>query len=432
MLKLIESKRDGREWSAQDIAKLIKLVCNHQTADFQIAAVLMAIYLNGMSDREITDLTAEMVHSGQRIDLSHLTVPVLDKHSTGGVGDKTSLILLPMIAACGLKTVKLSGKGLGHTGGTLDKLSTFPGFRTDLEVSEIIHAVETTGFVISGQTEALVPADKRLYALRDLTATVDSLPLIASSIMSKKISTGASGILLDVKTGNGAVFSDIGRARSLAKKMVQIGTALNVETRAVLTPMSSPLGYAVGNSLEVKEAILMLQNQGSAQLRELCLEIGSRMIMMSGRTINMDDARTDLMAVLDNGKALDCFRSMIVNQGGDPAFVDHPQRLPLAPLKKQVLASADGFISGIHAKSIGVASMLTGAGRQSKEQAIDIGAGILLNKKVGDRVQAGDLLLTVYSSEEKRLNQATEIAENAVDISQNKPEPISVIIEEIS
>ncbi|NND34164.1 MAG: thymidine phosphorylase [Saprospiraceae bacterium] len=432
IIDLIRVKRDGRVWDKHSISELIRYVCDPETPDYQIAAILMAIYLRGMNDREITDLTSEMAASGKKINLSNLKTPVLDKHSTGGVGDKTSLVLMPMVAACGVKTAKLSGRGLGHTGGTLDKLSVFPGFRSDLEHSEILDAVEKSGLVISGQTEGLVPADKRMYALRDLTATVDSIPLIVSSIMSKKIATGASALLLDVKVGTGSIFADRERSKLLAKKLVQVGKSLKLNTRAVLTDMSAPLGYAVGNALEVKEAIYTMQGRGPTQLRELCLELGSRMVVMSGLISDLEVAREQLAKSLESGRALEYFKRMIENQGGDPYLADHPEEVPVSSLQSEVHAKKEGFISCIDARSIGIASMLSGAGRITKDQRIDLGAGILLHKKVGDRVNINELILTIYSSKQIALDQAKKVAGEAVTISSTKPDVAPLIIDEVT
>lgn len=431
IIELIARKRDGGTYTIAEISRLVQLICDARTPDYQISALLMAIYLQGMNEGEVSYLARAMAETGETISFPSDEGLVVDKHSTGGVGDKTTLVLMPLIAATGLKVAKLSGRGLGHTGGTLDKLSVFEGYRYDLSRKEIIRAVHDTGIVLSGQTERLVPADRRMYALRDSTATVDSLPLIASSIMSKKIAGGAKAILLDVKVGNGAIFEDAGKARELARSLVSIGQHLQIPTRAVLTDMSAPLGYAVGNALEVGEAIETLRGEGPARFRELCIQLGIRLLMMTGRTPSEQAAEDLLNRTLDSGEALEKFRSIIENQGGKSHYLDYPEDLPRAAFQKTLTAPESGFIVSIHARKIGMASMYSGAGRASKDQEVDLGAGIFLHQERGNLVAKGDPLLTIYASSPEKMDQVVQIASSAITISDEAPEPTPLILGEI-
>ncbi len=431
LIEMIAHKRDGGAFGQTEINRMVQFICDENIPDFQISSLLMAIYLRGMSEDEIAWLTLAMAKSGETIDLSHIGGIVVDKHSTGGVGDKTSLVLMPMVAAAGLRIAKISGKGLGHTGGTLDKLSVFEGFRYNLSRQEIIRAVEEKGIVLTGPTEQLVPADKRMYALRDLTATVDSLPLIASSIMSKKIAAGAGAILLDVKVGSGAIIEDLDRARKLALALVSIGKHLQVPTKAVLTDMSTPLGKAVGNALEVREAIETLQGQGHKKLRNLCLQLGARLLLLAGKSATLESAENELIKILDSGKALDQFRVLIENQGGSGRYLDYPDELPVAAYQKVIVAADTGYISGLHAKKIGIASMHSGAGRISKDQKLDLGTGIYLHKERGDQVVKGEVLMTVYATDVSKLEQACRLAATAIELADCPVPELPVIMEEI-
>ncbi len=431
-LDLIAKKRDGLTWSYEEVIEIIHCVCDEETPDYQISAMLMAIYLNGLRDYELSVWTQAMAESGDQIDLKNLTRQTIDKHSTGGVGDKTSLVLLPMLAAAGLAIAKLSGKGLGHTGGTIDKLSVFEGFNTNLSRENIREALDAVGLVISGQTENLVPADKRLYALRDLTATVDSIPLIASSIMSKKIATGADILLLDVKFGDGGIFHDFERAKLLAQTMVEIGKSHGINTKAILTDMSSPLGFSIGNANEVQEAIETLSGAGSKELLGFCEDLATVGLIMSGTCKTEEDARHTLSATISSGTALSKFREMVVNQGGDPKFIDHPEKITLAPLKRPILSPGDGYISQLSAHRIGIGSMLLGAGRKTKCDEIDLGAGIILNKKKGSFVSAGEPIMTLYSSKEESLNQAQALLQDVCILQDDEMSVQDLIIAEIS
>ncbi|MBK8506704.1 MAG: thymidine phosphorylase [Saprospiraceae bacterium] len=431
IIELIVKKRDGGAFSTSEIHQLIAFICDPSIPDFQISAILMAIYLKGMNEREVVDLTLAMAHSGDSLDFGTIEGIVVDKHSTGGVGDKTSLVLMPLVAAAGLKVAKISGRGLGHTGGTLDKLSVFEGFRYDLTKDEIITGVQSRGIVLTGQTDHMVPADMRMYALRDLTATVDALPLIASSIMSKKIAAGAQAILLDVKVGSGAIFSNIDRARQLARIMVSIGRSLDIPTKAILTDMNAPLGRAVGNALEVKEAIETLQGGGNRQLKDLCLYLGSKLLVLSGKISSSQDATNQLDMLIKSGKALNQLKVMVEGQGGKSEYINHPEKILLSPLQLTLKASQSGYIQSIHAQKIGRGSMYSGAGRVHKDDKLDLGAGILLHKDSGDFVHVGEALLTIYASHQVKLENAMDAVRDAFAINTTEPELEPLIKEEL-
>ncbi len=400
---IIAAKRDGKAHSKEEIECLINAICSEEISQAQLSAWLMAVYLQGMTSVEIAQLTEAMAHSGEVLTLSDQLSA--DKHSTGGVGDKTSLILVPLLASCGLKMAKLSGKALGHTGGTLDKLSCFRGIRLDLSTSDMAKQLAAVGCFISGQTNQMVPADKRMYALRNQTATVGSIPLIASSIMSKKIAGGAHHIVLDVKVGRGAIFESEDKARTLAKSMVDIGKKVGRPTRAILTDMSQPLGYAVGNLLEVQEALATLRGHGPADLVELCLALGHEMLHLAGRTETYQDSRRILLAKIESGEAMDKLREMITAQGGRFNLIDPgPDSEFQIPLAREQLATSSGFVTVIDARTIGSLAMtLMGESVETP----DLTAGIQLHKKVGDQVQAGDALLTLHGSE-RSLNKIPE------------------------
>lgn len=400
MVDIIEKKRDGKELSTEEIQFFVKGYTEGTIPDYQAASLLMAIYFQDMTERERTDLTMAMVESGDTIDLSPIQGIKCDKHSTGGVGDKVTICLSPMVAACGVPVAKMSGRGLGHTGGTIDKLESIPGFKVELTSEQFIKQVNDIKMAVVSQSGNLTPADKKIYALRDVTGTVPSIPLIASSIMSKKVASGADAIVLDVKVGEGAFMKTVEEAEELAHAMVKIGNRVGRKTIAILSDMSQPLGYAVGNALEVKEAIDVLKGHGPEDVKELCLTLGSQMVLLSGKAQSIEEARKKLEEVLNNGKALETFKAFVASQGGDPSITEHPDLLPQAKYKVDVPAKEAGYIKKIIANEIGVAAMLLGAGRETKDSEIDLSVGIVLNKKVGDHVEKGESLATIHSNRE--------------------------------
>lgn len=422
MVDLIEKKRDGNELSTKEIDYIITNYTSGNIPDYQISALLMAIFYQDMTDREITDLTLAIAHSGDVIDLSPLDGIKVDKHSTGGVGDTTTLILAPLVASVGVTVAKMSGRGLGYTGGTLDKLEAIPGFKIELSDEEFIRIVNNSKVAVIGQSGNLAPADKKLYALRDVTATVDSIPLIASSIMSKKIAAGADAIVLDVTTGDGAFMKNIEDARRLAKTMTSIGKLANRQTVAVISDMSEPLGEAIGNSLEVVEAIDTLKGNGPEDLVEMCYALGSQMMVLAKQAATIDEARVQLKEALESGKALLKFKEMIQNQGGDPSVVDQPERLLTAKYVSELPAKESGIVSKLVANELGIAAMMLGAGRRTKDDAIDHAVGLKLNKKIGDPVQEGESLLTIYSNEED-ISSVKELLYQNIEISDSAEKP---------
>ena len=427
MYDIIKNKRDHKELSKDEIDFFIENYVTGEVTDYQTSALLMAIYLNGFTEVETSNLTMAMVNSGDVIDLTMIDGIKLDKHSTGGVGDKTSLILIPMVAAAGGKVAKLSGRGLGHTGGTLDKLESIPGFNIEVDEAKFKDLVQNAGLVIAGQTQNLVPADKKIYALRDVTATVDSIPLIAASIMSKKIASGSDAILLDVKYGEGAFMKTAKDAEELARAMVSIGKNLGRNTSAAITLMGEPLGYAVGNALEIQEVIEVLSNRGPDDLRELCLELGAQMLKLGNIEVDVEKGRKLLEELLANGKALSKLRELVVNQGGDPAVIDNPKKFTISPLIHEVKSPKEGYVFDLDAEKVGISSLITGAGRETKADNIDHGAGILLKIKMGDYVKKGDVLATLYSSHENLFVKAEEVLLEAYDIQDKKPVKVSII-----
>ncbi|MDX1770319.1 MAG: pyrimidine-nucleoside phosphorylase, partial [Planococcaceae bacterium] len=400
MVDLIEKKRDGSALTNEEIRFFINEYTKGEIPDYQVSALLMAIYFQDMNDQERADLTLAMVESGDQIHLTEIEGIKVDKHSTGGVGDTTTLVLGPLVAACGVPVAKMSGRGLGHTGGTIDKLEAIEGFHVELTTEQFTKQVNEFKLAVIGQSGNLTPADKKLYALRDVTGTVNSIPLIASSIMSKKIAAGADAIVLDVKTGEGAFMKTVEDSRALAKAMVQIGNNVGRQTMAIISDMSQPLGFAIGNALEVKEAIDTLRGKGPADLTELCLVLGSQMVVVGGKAKNLDEARKMLLEVIENGKALEVFKDFIQAQGGNPAVVDQPELLPQAAFTFEVPSKESGFVSFIEADEVGTAAMLLGAGRATKESEIDLAVGIVLHKKVGDSVEAGESLATIHANTE--------------------------------
>lgn len=400
MVDLIKKKRDGEELSREEIEFIVRGFTAGEIPDYQMSAFAMAVFFRDMTPAERVHLTLAMAASGDQLDLSAITGVKVDKHSTGGVGDKTTLVLAPMVASLGIPVAKMSGRGLGHTGGTIDKLESIPGFHVEIDEQQFIDLVNKNKIAVVGQSGNLTPADKKLYALRDVTATVDSIPLIASSIMSKKIAAGADAIVLDVKTGNGAFMKTLDKSLELARAMVDIGNAAGRKTMAVISDMNQPLGYAVGNALEVQEAIATLKGKGPADLYELCLTLGSYMVYLGKKAASPEEARTQLVEAVNSGKALATFQTFVAAQGGDPTVVDEPEKLPRARFTIDIPAKEEGFVSAIQAEQIGTAAMILGAGRATKDATIDLTVGLLVRKKIGDRVEKGEPLVTVYSNRE--------------------------------
>ena len=400
ILEIIGKKRDKKVLTRDEIHYFIKNYVSGEIKDYQASALLMAIYLNGMNNQEISDLTDEMKNSGDTLDLSDIPGIKVDKHSTGGVGDKVSLVLGPMIASLGAKLAKMSGRGLGHTGGTLDKLESIPGCRINLTEEEFKHQVREIGISIIGQNEELDPADKKLYALRDVTGTVASIPLIASSIMSKKLASGSDAILLDVKYGSGAFMKNLKDAKKLAVTMVNIGKALNKDVKAEVTDMDQPLGMAVGNNLEVKEVIETLHGRGPKDLTELCIDSGSIMLVQAKIFYSKEEAKKAIIENVKNGKAFEKFVEFIKWQGGDVEYLYHPEKFDVASRIIPVYSNKAGYVSRIDALTIGEGSMRLGGGRETLDDVIDMSAGIILNKKIGDKVEKGELLATLYTNKE--------------------------------
>jgi pyrimidine-nucleoside phosphorylase len=407
---IIIKKRDKGELTAEEIDFFVHGFTNGDIPDYQASAFAMAVVLNGMTSSETTELTLAMAHSGQMLDLTGVVDIAVDKHSSGGVGDKTSLAVLPMVVACGLPVGKMSGRGLGFSGGTLDKLESIPGYRCDLSTEEFKEQLKEKGIVLTGQSLDLAPADGKLYALRDVTGTVPSMPLIASSIMCKKIAAGAQAILLDVKTGLGAFMETLDEARSLASLMVDIGLLAGRETVALLSDMNQPLGYAVGNALEVVEAIETLHGGGPEDFREHCLHVAAHMLVLGKRAKGLDEGRTLAEKSLSDGSAYEKFRVLVTAQGGDVSFVDDPARLPKARLVEVVKAPRSGFISQVHARSVGEAAVALGAGRAKKGDPIDYAVGFILRHKVGDQIKAGEPLFEVHANDAEK----AAIVRNAV------------------
>ena len=421
MTDLIVKKRDGGELSHEEINFMIDGYTRGQIPDYQMSAMCMAILLRGMTDRETLDMTMAMVHSGETLDLSPIQGVKGDKHSTGGVGDKTSLVLCPMVAACGLKVAKMSGRGLGHTGGTIDKLESFPGFTTGISEETFFKNVNKIGIAIAGQTADLVPADKKLYALRDVTGTVPSIPLIVSSIMSKKLASGADVIVLDVKCGSGAFMKTEQEARTLAQGLTRIGRLAGRKCAAVITDMDQPLGWAVGNALEVKEAISVLKGEKGGDLLELCLTLGSCMLTEAGLAGSIEEARTKLEKTISDGTALEKLSQMVTAQQGDGRDVYDTSRLPLAPVQMQVTALEGGYVRRIEAEQVGLVSMHLGGGRATKDSEIDLSVGLVLHKKVGDSVEAGESLATIHASSQEKAAEAAELLRACYSFS---PDPV--------
>ena len=421
MPEIIAKKRDGAELSREEIEFVIDGYTSGEIPDYQVSALLMAIVWRGMSRRETSDLTMAMVRSGDTMDLSSISGVKADKHSTGGVGDKTSLALLPMVASCGVRMAKMSGRGLGHTGGTLDKLESFPGFSSALDEQSFLRQVEEVGFAIAGQTANLDPADKKLYALRDVTATVQSIPLIVSSIMSKKLAAGADVIVLDVKCGGGAFMKTLEEAQVLAREMVEIGRMNGRRTVACITDMEEPLGSAVGNALEVKEAIALLRGEFGGEFLELCLTLGACILTESGAAENDAAARERLKAAIADGSALAKLAEFVKAQGGDERAVYDVSLLPRAPVVMPAPSPVSGYVNHIDAEKVGLVSMHLGGGRETKDSVIDLSVGLLLLRKVGDRVEVGESLAVIHAADEAAALRAAEELAGAYSIVPEKP-----------
>lgn len=403
---LIQIKKDGGTLSPEQLKWMIKSYTAGEIPDYQMSAMLMAICFQGMSDEELGVMTSAMAHSGTMVDLSTIPGVKVDKHSTGGVGDKTTLVIAPIVAAAGVPVAKMSGRGLGFTGGTVDKLESIPGFRTDLTQDEFLENVKGNGICIAGQSSQLAPADKKLYALRDVTATVESIPLIAASIMSKKLAAGSDKILLGVTTGSGAFIKDYESSKELAKRMVAIGLHAGKETVAMITSMDEPLGYAIGNQIEVIEAIDVLKGKGSKDLQDVCFALAANMIILAGVAKDLKSARKIVKEKIEDGSAFQKFADMVQRQGGDISYLENPSLFPKAACSGEVKAEKDGFISKMNTSGIGVASGMLGAGRETKDSVIDPCAGILLAKKIDDSVKKGEVIARLYAADEELIHTA--------------------------
>ena len=427
MYDIIMRKRNGEELTKEEIDFFIRGYTRGEIPDYQVSALMMAIYFQGMDEEETLALTMAMAHSGEMLDLSSIKGTKVDKHSTGGVGDKTSLALAPMVAACGISVAKMSGRGLGHTGGTIDKLESFPGFSTGISREHFIRQVNEIGISIMGQTADLAPADKKLYALRDVTATVDNMSLIASSIMSKKLAAGADAIVLDVKTGSGAFMKTLEDSLALAREMVRIGNGAGRNTIAVVSDMDQPLGRAVGNALEVKEAIDTLRGQGPADFVELCMTLGSQMLIAGGRAQEEKQARAMLQEAISKGTALDKLAAFIEAQGGDPAPVYDTGLLPQAAYVEPILSNTEGYVRQIRCDEIGICSLLLGGGRETKDSEIDLAVGLVLTAKVGDYIKQGEPLAYMHFNDRERAEAARERFYQAYTLGGEKPQAPALI-----
>ena len=429
ILEIIEKKRDKKELSKEEIEYFIEGYTNDTIADYQASALIMAMYLNGMTKQETTDLTIAMANSGEKLDLSSLNEVIVDKHSTGGVGDKVSLILLPLVASLGVPVAKMSGRGLGFTGGTVDKLESIPGYQTGIDIHKFVENVEKVGISMISQTLNLAPADKKIYSLRDSISCVESIPLIASSIMSKKIASGAQKIVLDVTCGSGAFMQSKEKAEALAEEMIEIGRLANKETVCVLTNMDEPLGYAVGNSLEVIEAIHFLKGDMPEDVKEVVLELGAYMIKLAGKGANIEENKVKLLENIENGKGYEKFIQLVENQGGDISYIKDTNQFPKANYIENVYSQKDGYIQSMNAKAIGKIVCDLGAGRIQKEDSIDNAVGIILNKKVSDKVEKEDLLVTIYANSKEKLEEAKKNVLEVIKIENKEVEKPKMILE---
>lgn len=423
-IDIIEKKRDGFELTKEEINFFIQGYVRDEIPDYQAAALAMAIYFNGMTAEETTSLTLAMANSGEKLDLTGIVDFAVDKHSSGGVGDKTSIVVVPLVRACGLPVGKMSGRGLGFSGGTLDKLESIPGFRTNLSKEDFLAQLKSLGMVLSGQSVDLAPADGKLYALRDVTGTVQAIPLIASSIMSKKIAAGAQAIVLDIKIGNGAFVKTLDKARELASLMVSIGKLSGRRVVGVLSDMNQPLGKEVGNALEMREAILTLMGQGQDDFVEHCLNIASHMLTLGKKASSFEVGRQMAQDALESGEGLEYLKLLVDAQGGDTSFIDHPEKLPQAPLQKHFDAPRAGFIHEVNAMVVGETAVLLGAGRSKKDDVIDLAVGISVLVKVGDHVEKGQPLLIIHAHDEKTMAEAYSNLGQAVRIEATKHNPL--------
>lgn len=430
MVDLIQKKKQGKKLTGDEITFIINSYISGKVPDYQMSALLMAIYFRGMDKEEIANLTNAYVDSGDKLDLTAIKGIKVDKHSTGGVGDKISLIIIPMVAAAGIPVAKMSGRGLGHTGGTIDKLESIAGFNTSLSPDQFIANVNKYKMAIIGQSANLTPADKKIYALRDVTATVDSVPLIASSVMSKKIAAGADAIVLDVKVGSGAFMKSIDEARELAYTMVEIGKSLNRKTVAVITDMSQPLGHEVGNANEVKEAMEVLAGRGAKDLTTVALTIAAYMTVLGGAYPGFEHAYDKLEQLIRSGKAIEKFKQFVEIQGGNSQFIDKPGRLPQAKKHIEIKSLKSGYVSAINAEAVGLTAMLLGAGRKKKDDLIDYSAGLTILKKIGDPVNTGDTICILHTNFAEH-KEAETIIMNAYSFSDSKPTPINYIYDVI-
>lgn len=422
ILEIIEKKREKQELTKEEIKYFVKGYVDGKIADYQAAALVMAIYLNGMTKQETTNLTIEMANSGEILDLSKLNKTIVDKHSTGGVGDKVSICLLPLVASLGVPVAKMSGRGLGFTGGTVDKMQSIPGYKTEIDIHKFIQNVENVGISMISQTMNLAPADKKLYALRDSISCVESIPLIASSIMSKKIASGAEKIVLDVTVGKGAFMKNMENAKELANEMIEIGKLANRETVCVLTNMNEPLGYAVGNNLEVIEAIDFLKGKMPEDLKQVVLELGAYMINLAGLGEDLEENKNKMLENISNGKAYDKFVEMVKNQEGDISYLEDTSKFEKAKIIEPIMAKQDGYIQEINAEEIGKVTCGLGAGRVKKEDIIDYSVGVILNKKVADKVSKGDILGYIHSNSKEKFEEAERKLEQIIKINENKIE----------
>lgn len=427
MYDIIKTKRDGSFLSTEEINHFVEGCTAGDIPDYQLSALLMAIYFKGMNPRETTDLTMAMVNSGETVDLSAIEGIKVDKHSTGGVGDKTTLVVAPIVAACGVKVAKMSGRGLGHTGGTVDKLESIPGLQTTFGREKFIEIVNRTGLCVMGQSGDFAPADKKLYALRDVTATVESMPLIASSIMSKKIAAGSDRILLDVKVGSGSFMKTIEDAKALAQTMVSIGEGVGRRTVALITNMDVPLGCAIGNALEVIEAVNTLKGIGPADLTEICIVLAANMLYIADKG-TLEECKSLAKQALYSGAGLECLKKMVTAQGGDASFIDDTGKFGTARYFRTVTARKDGYITKMNTENCGIASVLLGAGRAEKEDSIDNAAGIMLENKIGALVQRGDPLATLYAEREELFDAAAEEFLGAIEIGEKPPEETNILL----
>ena len=423
ILEIISKKRDSKELSKEEIEYFVKGYTEGEIQDYQASALVMAIYINGMNDREITDLTLAMAHSGEVLDLSRFGENVVDKHSTGGVGDKVSIVLLPIIASMGVPIAKMSGRGLGFTGGTVDKMESIPGYRTNVGIEEFISNVKKIGISMIGQTMNLAPADKKIYALRDSISCVDNIPLIASSIMSKKIASGANKIVIDVTVGKGAFMKTKEDAIKISRIMKDIGTLANRETICVLTNMDEPVGHAVGNTLEILETIKCLKGEMPEDIKEIILGIGAQIIKLAGEGDNLEENKQKILENINNGKAYNKFLDLIRIQGGDTSYIENTEKFEKAKYIIPVYAENDGFVDKLNAEEVGVTSVHLGAGRVKKEDDIDHAVGIWLEKKIGDKVSKGDVLAYIHANDETKGNEAVQELKQAYKIT---PEPIKM------